>query len=283
MKVIDIHRHDREPEEVEQKRAQWDSLGYAHVCYSGNLEFIRALMKCYPGYVIGFAYLKMDDGPFNWRNDEEGRTERVPVEQIDRYREEGFRGLKVIYTDKAYSDADYFPYYERAQKLKMPILFHTGWVSGRRAPCVPRHENYQPVYLQTIASNFPELRIIGAHFGGWQFSEEAVIAMWKHPNVYCDLCGGTVRARPVSWYRELFSMLPAEDPEGEPELNLSIFGKFVYGTDNNDGIMNFYRYLFRELNIPEDLQHDIFYNNMAKALGLESGDRAHEQHPTECR
>lgn len=270
MNVIDVHRHNAEIDEVAQNREAWDSLGYRYVCYSGSNAFIRDLMKRYPDYVIGLAHPKMDNGPFYWRNDDAGLTQAMPPDEIERFREQGFRGLKVIYTAKPYSHPDYFPYYERAQALNMPVLFHTGWVSGGHEHLIRFQENYQPVYLQTIAGHFPELPVIGAHFGGWQFSEQAVIAMWKCPNVYFDLCGGTVCRQPMSFYRDLFSLVPLDDPEAEPAIDLSIFGKLVYGTDNGDGIMAFYRRLLRELNIPEAVQQDIFYNNMARVLALEA-------------
>ena len=272
MKIIDMHRHNSDPDEVEKLRTQWDALGYAHVCYSGNLADLREQMARYPGYVIGFAYLKMDDGSVPWRNPELSRDARIAVDELDRYQEQGFRGLKVIYTQKPYSHPDYFPYYERAQKLGMPILFHTGWVSGGPSGPVRRHENYRPVYLQTIASNFPELNVICAHLGGWQFSMEAVVAMWKHPNVYADLCGATMYRRPTAYFRDLFCLTPPAQPEQPPELDLDIFGRLVYGTDNCDEeIFGFYQRLFKALNVPQAVQEKVYWGNMAALLKLEQG------------
>jgi len=267
--VIDMHRHDGDEDEVAEKRELWDSLGYTHVCYSGNLAHIRELMARYPGYAIGFAHLKMDDGPFYWRNPEVGRTQAVPVDEIDRYKDEGFRGLKVIFADEPYSHEKYFPYYERAQQLGMPVLFHTGWVSGSATLCVRRHENYRPVYVQSIASNFPDLPLIIAHLGGWQFSKEAVIAMWKHPNVYADLCGATMYRFPTSFYRDLFCFVPPGHPEAAVEPEWNIFGKLVYGTDNDDDLLAFYQRLFDELGTPESVREKILWKNMAGLLGLD--------------
>lgn len=52
-------------------------------------------MKQCGNYVIGFAYLKMDGDRPGWSNPELPLS-AVSVDEIDRYREQVFRGLKVI-------------------------------------------------------------------------------------------------------------------------------------------------------------------------------------------
>lgn len=268
MKIIDVHRHYKDFDEIAKNRKLWDSLGYTHLCYSGNLDGIRKLMKCYPDYIIGFAYLKMDKGPFFWRNQNIGQEAPINLDEIDRYKDEGFRGLKVIYTEKPYSHNDYLPYYERAEKLNMPILFHTGWVDNTWEYCRPMQENYRPVYLQTIAGIFPKLKIICAHFGGVQFSQEALIAMWKHPNIYADLSGETIRRMPSSYLKNLFTLFPAIKTNVVPEIDMSIFRKFVYGSDNCDSMLEIYKRIFQELQAPPEVQERIFYKNMAYILNV---------------
>lgn len=268
--VIDIHTHWAKVEQVQERRALWDSLGCRHICVSGNLRATCELMKQYGDYVIGFAYLKMDGDRPGWWNPELPLS-AVSVDEIDRYREQGFRALKVICTAKPYSHEEYYPYYERAEKLGMPILFHTGWV------IIPdqRHENFRPVYLQSIASTFRELKIIGGHLGGWQFSTEAVAAMWKHPNVYFDLSGGTMVRQGLEFYRNLFSLVPAGKIGAQPQLDMDIFSKLIFGSDSMAGsdvyeeMIRFHQHLMRELNIPEPVQRKIYYENAANLLGLD--------------
>lgn len=268
MKIIDAHRHYENTDDLAEKRKLWDALGYRNLCYSGNLDGIRKLMKMYPDYITGFAYLKMDKGPFCWRNQDISQEHPIAVAEIDRYRDDGFRGLKVIYTEKPYSHDDYLPYYERAEKLEMPILFHTGWVNGGWEYCRPRQENYRPVYLQTIAGIFPGLKIICAHFGGLQFSQEALLAMWKHPNIYSDLSGGTIRRIPSSYLKNLFTLLPENQTETDAALDLNIFRKFVYGSDNDDSMLKIYQRFFTDLKIPEEIQEAVFYKNISQMLNI---------------
>jgi predicted TIM-barrel fold metal-dependent hydrolase len=268
MKIIDAHRHYESFDEIAQKRKLWDSMGYQYLCYSGNLNGIKELKKCYPSYIIGFAYLKMDNGPFYWRNQDIKDQNPITLEDINRYRDEGFKGLKVIYTEKPYSHDDYLPYYERAEKLDMPILFHTGWVDNGWEHCKPHQENYHPIYLQTIAGFFPKLKIICAHFGGVQFSYEALLGMWKHPNIYSDLSGETMRRMPSLFLQNLFNLLSIDNISNPPELDMTIFQKFVYGSDNSDSMLSVYQKIFTDLKIPEEVQECIFYKNMAKMLDL---------------
>ena len=271
MKVIDIHTHWGTAAEIEQRRPLWDSLGCRHICVSGNLQATAEMISQCGDYVVGLAYLKMDSGADELWNPELP-VSAVGVDEIDRYREQGFRGLKIICTAKPYSHEDYYPYYERAEKLGMPILFHTGWA------IVPnqRQENFRPVYLQSIASTFRELKIIGGHLGGWQFSAEAVAAMWKHPNVYFDLSGGTMVRQGLGFYRDLFSLVPPGEIGAEPQLDMDIFSKLMFGSDGMLGfdvleeMIRFYEYLMRELEIPETVQRKIYYENAAKLLGFDS-------------
>ena len=51
------------------------------------------------------------------------------AEQPDILKEMGFVGLKPYKPHFPYSDERYFPIYERAQALRMPVLFHTGLVA----------------------------------------------------------------------------------------------------------------------------------------------------------
>jgi hypothetical protein len=47
----------------------------------------------------------------------------------------------------------------------------------------------EPIMLDTIAFNFPELRIIGAHLGIGYYDLAAHVARWRR-NVFFDISGG---------------------------------------------------------------------------------------------
>ncbi len=144
---------------------------------SATQEEILEVAKEYRGFFIPFGYLDF----------------RKPPEIVEELHSRGFIGLKAILPPKPYDDFSYFPYYERAEKLKMPILFHTGTI----APLPYKYKedpkglgksstNSRPTTLYAIAHSFPELTLIGAHLGFPWISEETVKVIQATPNVYFD-------------------------------------------------------------------------------------------------
>jgi len=143
------------------------------ICMSFRNEEVLKLSQRYPGYIVPFYHLDLDkEGP----------------EEVERAREKGFVGLKLIGPDKPYAHESYFPIYERAQALNMPALFHTGFLSFAGGRGV-RQENLSPTNLITISTFFPEFRMVGAHLGN-QWPMEAVEAMMECEKVWFDMSGG---------------------------------------------------------------------------------------------
>lgn len=250
MRVINCHAHFHGRDEVEEKRALWDSLGYDKICMSFSNEEVLKLAERYPGYIVPFCYLDLD--------------EEQP-EAVDRAKERGFVGLKLIGPKLPYSHEGYFPFYERAQALGMPALIHTGFLSHELAPV--RQENLHPTYLITIASYFPEFRMVGAHLGN-QWPMEAVEAMQTCGKVWYDMSGGTIRHYPTSWFRWLFGRVDRNQTSQQPKIDLSLVGKLVFGSDNPDDTMEFYQSFMSALEIPEEVQERVYYANAAEWLGL---------------
>ena len=102
-------------------------------------------------------------------------------------------GLKPYKQVKPYSDPAYFPLYERAQELNMPILFHTGLIAHGK-PFNGRYthsfgpENMRPIHLAAIAEAFPDLQIIGGH-QGWPWIEEMEHNLYYYRNITGDISG----------------------------------------------------------------------------------------------
>ena len=142
--------------------------------------------------------------------------ETTTRERLVELRDMGYRGLKMIGPRRDYDCEDYFPIYETAQKFGWPVLLHMGVIGGgidyrithpRRDPAaLAGYKRWaqlanqgrnvsairmRPFHLDTIANNFPQLRLIGAHLGGTgNYDEAASVARWRH-NVYFDFSGGT--------------------------------------------------------------------------------------------
>jgi len=94
------------------------------------------------------------------------------------------RGLKLSPPTQEFYPHDEklaYPIYERATVLGIPVIFHAGMSWEPRA----KAKYGQPIYLEDVACDFPDLNIVIAHLG-WPWVEEAVMLALKYPNVYLD-------------------------------------------------------------------------------------------------
>jgi len=213
--IWDVHCHFprnwEQPEEAEYERLideRADALRTAGVT--------RASLLC--GGRMGIAY---EDAIAYGRRHEDLFLPSAVVDpddqngqEIRRLHELGYRGLKIIGTRRPYDDYKYFSAYAAAEELKMPILFHLGVIGGgidyaithprrdaeaaamlerqrgMRGPRDVSATRMRPFHLDTIANNFPDLRMIGAHMGGTgNYDEAASVVRWRH-HVYLDMSGG---------------------------------------------------------------------------------------------
>lgn len=212
--------------------------------------------------------------------------------EIKRLHEMGYQGLKIIGTKFAYDDPRYFPAYAAAEEFGMPILMHLGVIGGgvdyaithpRRDPKAaatyrrmqemgrmqPRDVSairMRPFHLDTIANNFPALRLIGAHMGGTgNYDEAASVTRWRH-HVFLDMSGGdTIERHAVE--RKLV----------KHEIGVE---KLTWGSDcNTDEIASHVEHLeqiFVDCGLDEDEADRIRYRNAAEIFGFEQPTLAAE-------
>ena len=114
-------------------------------------------------------------------------------------RDMGFVGAHLYphWFDLAPDEARYYPFYTKCCELGVPIQMQVGhclrYTTKRRLRSVG-----QPITLDTVANDFPELKLIGIHTG-WPWTEEMISVAWKHENVYI----GTDAYAPRYWAKEL--------------------------------------------------------------------------------
>ena len=151
------------------------SLG--DVCFAEQKELLETVRR-YDGFFLAFGFIDLD---------------RDTPDQINRLRDLGFVGLKPYKQLQPYNHEKYYPLYERAQELGMPVLFHTGLIA-KGSPYDPAHphafgpENMRPIHLAGIAEAFPELQIIGGH-QGYPFLEEVQHNLYYYKNIRGDVSG----------------------------------------------------------------------------------------------
>ena len=227
MKLIDAHAHlAHQAQGIDRivESGVFEQIWLMDLSGVGSLDNIRLAdrqelldtVKRYDGFFLAFGFLDLDhDKP----------------DRIDALRELGFVGLKPYKQLHPYNFEGDYPLYERAQKLGMPILFHTGLIA-HGSPYDPARphgfgpENMRPLHLAGIAEAFPELQIIAGH-QGYPHLEEMQHNLYYYRNIRCDVSG---YLRSVDALREIL------DRRAHDGTNRFFNDKIHFATDEFYGV-----------------------------------------------
>jgi predicted TIM-barrel fold metal-dependent hydrolase len=136
-------------------------------------EEIADFVKACPDRFIGFTAAHPD------------RTEKENVERVERaVNDLGLKGIKLNPHSCFYpNDERLYPVYEKATELGIPVMFH----SGVKSPTEGTRVKYcQPIYLDDVVVDFPDMIIIIAH-AGYPWVEEVIQVGIYAANVYVDI------------------------------------------------------------------------------------------------
>lgn len=114
--------------------------------------------------------------------------------------DEGFRGLKLYPTYQHFylNDRRLYPLYQVAQELAVPVLIHTGSSVFKGS----RIKYGDPLHLDDVAGDFPELKLVMAHSGRGVWYDHAYFMAKMHSNVYMELAG-LPPVKLISYFPEL--------------------------------------------------------------------------------
>jgi uncharacterized protein len=172
-------------------------------------------------------------------------------------REHGVRGFKFHPSLQAFypNDTQFYPLYSAIEELEVPALFHTGQ-TGIGAG-VPRGGGIRlkyanPLALDDVAADFPDLTVIAAH-PSFPWQDEALAVATHKPNVYIDLSG---------WSPKYFP------PQLVRYANTLLRDKVLFGSDYP--VITPDRWLadFATLDIKPEVKPLILKENAARLLGL---------------
>jgi len=186
-------------------------------------------------------------------------------------KEKGAKIFKFYPPEDTYiNDPDLWPFYAKAQELKIVLDIHTGfcWVP-------PGKSKYAvPILIDDVARDFPELKIVAFHMG-YPYCDDLNMVALGHPNVY--LCLSLLVPWALSAPRKFAKII------GEA-LRFVGPDRIIWGTDSAGFAIQIRAavYGFREFQIPEDMRKDygypeitdddrrkIFGLNLARLLGIE--------------
>ena len=107
--------------------------------------------------------------------------------------EEGVKGFKFHPTVQGFHPYDRmaWPIYEVIAEHALPVIFHSGHSgigSGMRGGGGLRLEYSNPMHLDDVAIDFPDMQIVIAH-PSWPWQDEALSVCLHKPNVWIDLSG----------------------------------------------------------------------------------------------
>jgi predicted TIM-barrel fold metal-dependent hydrolase len=120
------------------------------------------------------------------------RFTRDPEGDVDRLLDLGIRCLKIhpphqLFPANAYTEGleALGRIYRRCEARGLPVMIHTGTSIFPAA----RSKWGNPLEIDDVAIDFPELRILMAHGGRPFWMEEAFFVLRRHPNVNLELSG----------------------------------------------------------------------------------------------
>lgn len=117
----------------------------------------------------------------------------------------GIRGFKFHPTAQGFFPDDRMAYqlYEVIAEHNMPAIFHSGHSgigTGMPGGGGLRLKYSNPMYLDDVAADFPDMTIIIAH-PSWPWQDEALSVCLHKPNVYIDLSGWSPKHFPEQLVR----------------------------------------------------------------------------------
>ena len=141
------------------------------------------------------------------------------LRQVDDCIEMGFLGLSIqpAFFGMALDEKVLYPIYAKAMENNLLVALHTGINYTSHRPM----SGENPILLDNLACDFPDLTIVASH-AGWPWITEMVAVARKHPNVFMEFGGLAPKyiGAPGSGWETMFRF-----------MNSVLSKQVLYGTD----------------------------------------------------
>jgi len=182
---------------------------------------------------------------------------KLGAREARRLIEQGVRGFKFHPTVQGFfpNDRQAYRIYEVIAEHKLPAVFHTGHSgigTGMRGGGGLRLKYSQPIHLDDVAVDFPDMTIIAAH-PSWPWTDETLSMCLHKSNVYIDLSG---------WAPKYFP------PQIIQYANGQLKNKMLFGSDFP--LITPERWIkeFKEASFKPEVHEPILKGNAARVLRL---------------
>ena len=150
---------------------------------------VAAWVGAHPDRFVGLASVDISD-PVSAVRELRGRV-----------RDEGFRGLRILpwLWEVPPTDRRFYPLFAECVELGVPVCTQV----GHTGPLMPSEVGRPIPYIDQVAIDFPDLRIVCGHIG-YPWTTEMIAVARKHANVVIDTSAYTCRRYPtelVEWMK----------------------------------------------------------------------------------
>jgi uncharacterized protein len=186
--------------------------------------------------------------PFGSINPARQRTALTARRLVEVHSVRGFKfhpSLQEFYPN----DQAVYPLYAELESLQVPVIFHTGQSGGGKRV---RLKYSDPLYLDDVAVDFPDLRIVMAH-PSFPWQDVALSIASRRQNVFIDLSG---------WSPKYFP------PQLVQYANTLLKDKVLFGSDYP--VIEPLKWLedFENAGFRDAVKPGILKDNAARLLGL---------------
>ena len=222
------------PPTIDQTAAHYREMNIAAVIFPVDAERETGYRR-YNNYEVAEAAAKHSDILIPFASIDPAKGKLGAREARDLVENHGIQGFKFHPTMQGFypNDRNAYTLYEAIAESGKPALFHTGQTgvgSGMPGGNGMRLKYSNPMYIDDVAVDFPDMPIILAH-PSFPWQEEALSVATHKPNVYIDLSGWSPKYFPPILVRYANTMLKekmlfgSDWPMIAPEKWLAAFEK----------------------------------------------------------
>ena len=265
--IINVHAGLSRLVDVEEQIKSWEECGIekSFVCVSGieqdgemyTNEKLIPIMRKYPDMIIGIGRIDMGWYP-------------TGPERVELLKEHGFVGLYCTRPSYPYDNEIYYPLYDCALDLDMPLLFETGILppeQGDRTRGISS-EKMRALRLDGVVRAFPELRIMVSGMG-YPLFEEGLALINTFDDIWGELQGITDSDEKRTAFRRFI-----QPPKGISESDFSmkvmqpLIQKLSFASSGQDcaQAIEWYEKILDEFSIDEEIRELFWRGNAEKWL-----------------